>query len=124
MKLVDWPLWADEDVSTDVIDALQRQGRDVLSIRVEHPGINDLQVLTIAHESGRAVLTHDLDYGTLAFRDRAAFTGIVCVRPGHLTASFVLETLGVIEQLEVEAPFILVAERRTSGKVHVRLRRL
>lgn len=123
MKVLDWPLWADEDVSTEVIDALLRQGRDVRSVRVEHPGISDIQVLTMAHGDGRVVLTHDLDYGTLAFRDRSAFTGIVCVRPGHLTTSFVLETLAVIEQIEVEAPFIIVAERRTGGKVHVRVRR-
>jgi hypothetical protein len=45
MKIVDWPLWADEDISAEVVDALQQQGRDVRSIQIEHPGSADIHVL-------------------------------------------------------------------------------
>jgi predicted nuclease of predicted toxin-antitoxin system len=124
MRTSDLALLADENIHPDVIRALREKARDVRSIQEDHPGANDHTVLRIGHAEGRVVLTHDLDFGTLAIRDRAPFTGIICVRPGHISPAFVLDLLAAAEaaHVDVEAPFILVIERRASG-VRIRLRR-
>jgi hypothetical protein len=53
----------------------------------------------------------------------APFVGIVYLRPGHISASFVLAVVDAVLQspVDVEPPFILVAERR-EATVRVRVR--
>ena len=66
MKALDFPLLADENVHPDVIVFLQEAGLDVKSVAEQGSyGIPDTQVLQQATESGRAVLTHDSDFGGL-----------------------------------------------------------
>lgn len=118
------PLLTDENVHPDVILALREQGKDVRTALEEGLGGRaDVDILRRAYASGRVVLTHDADFGTLAVRDREPFTGIIYVRPGHISAEFVLRILASIESspAEMTPPFILVAERR-GGEIRVRQR--
>ena len=82
-----------------------------------------MQSFSNATHQGRVIVTHDLGFGRSAISAGATFVGIVYLRPGHISAAFVL---GVIDALrtstvEVEPPFIAVAERH-EATVRVRTR--
>ena len=99
------------------------QGKNVRTVREEDLlGHDDVEVIRRAHGESRVVLTHDADFGRLAVQAAEPFTGIVYLRPGHISAEFVLGILAAVDTIgDVTAPFILVAERR-GGTVKVRLR--
>ena len=125
MKVLDFPLLADENVNPDVIQFLREAGLDVESVAGQgNFGLPDLQVLLEATEGGRVVLTHDSDFGGLA-QMGAKFIGIIYIRPGHIHADFTIKTLEAIRDNapEVTPPFILVAER-TGDTVKIRVRQL
>lgn len=80
MKALDFPLLADENVHPDVIVFLREAGLDVESVSEQGQfGLPDTQVLQQATEAGRAVLTHDNDFGGLALMG-AQFIGIIYIR--------------------------------------------
>ncbi len=68
-------------------------------------------------------MTHDGDFGSLAIRTRQPYTGIIYLRPGYISPSFVLDVLRALSKLPLDVfpPFLVVAERR-EGVVRVRLR--
>ncbi len=69
------------------------------------------------------ILTHDRDFGRLAIRLGEPHIGIVYLRPGHIEHAIVLQMLDVLWTTvdAVEAPFVVVVERRVDS-VRVRLR--
>lgn len=108
MKSLDFPLLADENVHPHVIVFLRNAGLDVESVAEQGKfGLSDTQVLQRANEAGRAILTHDSDFGGLALMG-AKFIGIVYLRPGHIRADFTIKTLQAIRDNapEVTPPFI------------------
>jgi predicted nuclease of predicted toxin-antitoxin system len=50
------------------------------SIRRTLPGITDTQVIKVASDESRIILTNDLDFGELAFRRHLHMAGIVLLR--------------------------------------------
>ena len=125
MKALDFPLLADENVHPDVIVFLREAGLDVKSVAEQGSyGLPDTQVLQQATESGRAVLTHDSDFGGLALMG-AQFIGIIYIRPDHIHADFTIKTINAIRDNapDVAPPFILVAER-TGDTVKIRVRQM
>lgn len=124
MKLLDLPLLADENVDREVIATLRERGKDVRSVIEEGlGGHDDVEILRRAFETGRVVLTHDSDFGTLAIRRGEPFVGILFLRPGNIRPEITLEMLAAVESLEaaIELPAIVVAERR-GEVVRIRLR--
>ncbi len=124
MNPLDHPLLLDQNIHRDVAQALREQGRDVVT--VEDLGMAeaaDRAILATALEQRRVVVTHDSDFGTLTVRAGHAFLGIIYLRPGHINPAFVLGSLAVIADSEVDAcpPFILVAKRQ-GDQVRLRLR--
>jgi predicted nuclease of predicted toxin-antitoxin system len=78
LKPLDFPLLSDENIHPDVVSALIAQGRDVRTVRDEELlGHGGLEIIRRAHASGRAVLTHDADFGMLAVQAGEPFTGII-----------------------------------------------
>ena len=125
MKALDFPLLADENVHPDVIVFLREAGLDVESVSEQGQfGLPDTQVLQQATKAGRAVLTHDSDFGGLALMG-AEFIGIIYIRPGHIHSDFTIKTINAIRDNapDVMPPFILVAER-TGDTVKIRVRQL
>jgi len=123
---LDYALLADENVQRDVVTYLRQQGYDVQSLAEEGLfGQSDADVLRIAHQAQRVVLTHDADFGTLAIAQGQPFTGIVYLRPGHIRPSFTIQTIETLaaQPLDVQPPFIVVAERRDQT-IRVRTRQL
>jgi predicted nuclease of predicted toxin-antitoxin system len=121
-----FPLLADENIHPDVVLFLRQQGRDIRSVVEEGLlGHSDLALLRLAHADGRAVLTHDSDFGTLVITQNEPFTGIVYLRPGHIRPEFTIRTLETVaaQSLDVQPPFIVVAEQR-ERTVQIRTRQL
>jgi predicted nuclease of predicted toxin-antitoxin system len=74
-------LLANENVSARVIQALRQRGHDVLSAKESMRGESDSAVLQLARREGRLVVTHDKDFGELAFRNHLpAECGILLLR--------------------------------------------
>ena len=61
-------LLADENIPAGAMDALRAAGWDKLSIRETTPGIADTEVLRLAVDQSRLLVTFDRDYGELIFR--------------------------------------------------------
>jgi len=126
LNLFAYPFLADENIHPDVIAQMKSQGLDVWSVSEEGlMGQVDTAVLQFAHESGRVVLTHDSDFGTLAIARQQPITGIVYLRPGHIQPEFTLATLEALRQQEIQVapPFIIVALRQ-QNEVRVRVRQM
>lgn len=59
---------ADENVPQQSIRLLRQSGFDVKSVGVEFSGVTDKDVLNLAIEEKRTILTFDRDYGELIFK--------------------------------------------------------
>ena len=119
---------ADENIQGDVIEFLRNQGFNVLAAKEELPeGTSDAEILQRAFEEERIVLTHDRDFSTLAVADKQKTFAILYVRPGHIQASFTIETLRSLlslpEDTTLKPPFIIVADRN-GDTLKIRVRRL
>jgi predicted nuclease of predicted toxin-antitoxin system len=126
VKPLDFALLADENIQPDVVAFLRQQGHDIRSLAEEGLlGRSDTDILHTAHQQERVVLTHDSDFGMLAIAQVEPFTGIIYLRPGHIRASFTIQTMETLaeQSLDVSPPFIIVAEQR-DGTIRVRTRQL
>jgi predicted nuclease of predicted toxin-antitoxin system len=94
---LDFPLLTDENIALDVVSGLRARGCDLRTARDEQlVGRSDVDVLERATAQGRVVVTHDLAFGRSAIRASAAFVGIIYLRPGHISAGFVLEIVDAL----------------------------
>lgn len=114
MKLAAFAFLADENIHPDVIAHMRQQGREIVSVKeVGLGGGKDSAILAYALQQGLVVLTHDSDFGRLAFLHGQAFSGIIYLRPGHIRPAFTIATLEHVFSLgiEVRFPFVIIAER-------------
>jgi predicted nuclease of predicted toxin-antitoxin system len=124
VKPLDFPLLTDENIGPDVVEGLRARGCDLRTAGEERlVGRPDVEVLERARSQGRVVITHDLGFGRSAASAGVTFVGIVYLRPGHISATFVLGLIDALRTsaVEVEPPFIAVAERH-EATVRVRTR--
>ena len=75
---------ADECVHRDLVEALEREEFDVLSIRDIEKGADDERVFELAKESERVLLTFDRGFGDFFRFDIENSAGIVIVLIGKL----------------------------------------
>ena len=61
-------LLANENFPYKSIQYLKEKGYDVVSIGMDNPGITDAEIMTIAINEERTIMTFDRDYGELIFR--------------------------------------------------------
>lgn len=96
-------LTADMDIAVPVIQFLREHEIDVLSALEEGWGNwTDSQILARAHSTGRFVLTHDGDFGTLAVYRREPVTGILYLRPGGRPPDEVIADMEALLETEVD----------------------
>jgi len=115
---------ADENIDREVVKFLLKKGIDVVHVpEIGRSGNSDLDLMRLAHEQDRAILTHDSDFGTLAFVDNEPFFAIVYLRPGHFDPVFTIESLTQLFalDLELQASTIITASRK-GKKLTVRIR--
>ena len=86
---------ADENFPVEISDAIRHAGHDVAWVGDLNPGITDEDVVALAAESGRTILTFDKDFGNLAFQHGvSAPAGVVLFRvradsPAHSASAIV-----------------------------------
>lgn len=74
-------LLANENFPYKSIHYLRAKGYDVLSIGMDNPSIKDSEVMTIAINEERTIVTFDRDYGELIFRyDYKPEKGVIYLR--------------------------------------------
>ncbi len=74
-------LLLDESVEYRLAGFLAELGHDVTAIAVDYPSaLKDTEVLTIARDENRIVVTNDKDFGELVFRRRLAHSGVILLR--------------------------------------------
>lgn len=71
---------ADESCDSAVVRALRTAGHDVVAVAEIARGAKDLEVIRLAREAGRVLLTEDKDFGQLVYAGGQAGTGVVFLR--------------------------------------------
>lgn len=71
---------ADENIPTVALDLLRDEGVDIVSILAVGRGLKDRDVLGVANEQGRLLVTFDKDFGDLVFRTGMEMKGLVLLR--------------------------------------------
>lgn len=97
------------------VDALRAAGHDVIWARTDMAGSSDAAVLSRAQVEGRILLTHDKDFGDLAFRANLPATcGIILIRLPKLAPDAVVHrTVQAIgSRSDWAGNFSVVDERR------------
>ena len=88
---------ANENIPFSSVTYLKSKGYDLKSIGIDTPGISDKEVMRIAIDESRTIITYDSDYGELVFkRGYKPKSGIIFIRT---QPSEPLETAKVIEYL-------------------------
>ena len=71
---------ADESCDFAVVRALRGAGHDVLAVADVSPRTDDEQVLELARQEQRILLTEDKDFGRLVYADQQATGGVILIR--------------------------------------------
>ena len=71
---------ADESCDFAVVRALRTAGNDVVAIAELSPRISDEEVLRLARDDGRVLLTEDTDFGELVYAEGLRSAGVVLFR--------------------------------------------
>ena len=124
MRFGEFRYLADENIPPVVDEWLQLRGVDVVSVlNLGLGGSTDAELLALATQQSRVILTCDSDFGTLAIRDGHAIFGILHVRPAHVSLGEWSETLTAVFESDEEPqpPFIATAVR-SQDTVRLRVR--
>jgi predicted nuclease of predicted toxin-antitoxin system len=70
----------DECVAAPLVALLREGGHDVLYVAETAAGLNDADVIALALQEKRLLLTEDKDFGDLVFRRERAVPGVVLIR--------------------------------------------
>lgn len=96
----------DESADYPLAAFLQQHGHDVTAIAHEYPhALSDLEVLTIAYEEQRILITNDRNFGELLFRRRLPHAGVILFRLGD-------------EDLQTKQAWLLYILRHHSQDLH------
>lgn len=127
MKIQDFKILADENLHKVIVAWLREQHFDVKFVREESDliGSKDKDLIPIAFEEGRIIITQDNDFGQIIFTNQVDFIGVIYLRPGHFPGNKHIQTLQSIldQDLDFFPRFILTAENKNNA-VRIRLRQL
>ena len=71
----------DESAELRLSSLLQREGHDVKAVAHDYPhGLPDDDMLALARDEQRILITNDRDFGELVFRHRLAHSGVIFFR--------------------------------------------
>lgn len=127
MTLFAFALLADENINPEVVSGLRALGCQIATVaELGLAGAPDTAILQRAMADARVVVTHDPDFGRLALQGESLSTGVVFVRPGHISSAVVLAALVAANGAagELPIPFLLTVEQKASSGLRVRVRQL
>jgi len=104
MKLHDVKILTDENISPKVTAFLRQYGLDILDTKEQQwYGKDDEDILSIAYQEQRFVLTHDSDFGTLAINEGKLYYGILYLRLKNLKPQNVIRVCEHVLRKDVDA---------------------
>jgi predicted nuclease of predicted toxin-antitoxin system len=111
----------DECTGPAVARWLVQQHHDVISVFDEIRGADDKEVIRIAAEQDRILITNDKDFGELVFREKRRHKGVILLRlEDEWAANKITVLKNVLEKYENSLPghFVVVTETtvRITGK--------
>lgn len=112
---------ADESVDLPIVKSLRDQGFDVTYITELSPGIPDEEVIAIARDQSRVLITGDKDFGTLTFRNKMISEGVVLYRLSGMSNA---EKADHISKVITDQINSLVDSFTVIGKELTRIRKL
>ena len=127
MTLFAFALLADENINPEVVSRLRALGCQIATVaELGLAGSPDTAILQRAMADGRVVITHDPDFSRLALQGESLSTGVVFVRPGHISSAVVLAALVAADggAGDLLAPFLLTVEQKASSGLRIRVRQL
>ncbi|MDN5212210.1 DUF5615 family PIN-like protein [Fulvivirgaceae bacterium BMA12] len=71
---------ADENIDFNIITHLRSKGIEVYSIKENHPGISDKQVITLSKNEPRIILTEDKDFGEWVYAHDEKGISVILLR--------------------------------------------
>lgn len=90
----------DESCDFAVARALRAEGHDVVAVVESARGARDADVIRLAREEQRILLTEDKDFGQLVYADSRGHTGVVLLRfPPAARRQAPIAVLGLIARL-------------------------
>jgi predicted nuclease of predicted toxin-antitoxin system len=111
----------DQSSDARLIPHLLSLGHDAIRVGRDYPArLPDVEVLRIAAEEGRILITDDRDFGELVFRQRQAHVGVIYLRLGaYVPLETAIERLDHVleryaEQLD---QFLVVSPHRVRVRV-------
>jgi predicted nuclease of predicted toxin-antitoxin system len=121
MRLSDFKLLADENVSPRVVAFLRENGFDVLDVKEsDMNGTSDHILLELAFKEQRFVVTHDADFGTLAINNEQPCYGVLYLRLLKQSALNVIEVLKALIAMNPElssGSLVVIEETRIRVRV-------
>ena len=93
---------ADENIEKPIIEFLKTKGHDVFAVADHCPGTADEDILKIANQESRILVTNDKDFGELIFLQEQISSGILLIRSGIETSEAKVELLTEVLQKIVE----------------------
>ncbi|MGE0059404.1 MAG: DUF5615 family PIN-like protein [Dehalococcoidia bacterium] len=108
-------LLLDANVHRDLTRILQELGHDVETIAAtQYRSLPDPQILAIAFQRERVLITNDRDFGELVFKDKLPHRGVIYLRLATTLAPEIAEHVQeVIESGLLEKNgFVVATERR------------
>ncbi|EDN70082.1 conserved hypothetical protein [Beggiatoa sp. PS] len=103
MKLNQIALITDENISPKVVTGLRHMGINVLDTKEQQwHGTVDEDIMQIAYQEQRFILTHDSDFGTLAINQGIPCYGILYLRLKNLKSVNVIRICEDLFQMEIE----------------------
>jgi predicted nuclease of predicted toxin-antitoxin system len=110
----------DENVSATVVNILRERGHDVVSVKESLRGTGDAHILALAQTEQRVLVTHDKDFGELAFRwGLPADSGIILFRLSGADSES--DNRRVLEVLESRVDWMGHFAVVTDDRVRIRL---
>ena len=105
----------DECTGPAVSNWLSKQGHDVLSVYAQAKGANDEQVISMAKNGDRILITNDKDFGEKVYKDKHQHCGIILLRLEDERPATKIEVLShLLSQYSEKIPgaFTVVSEQR------------
>ncbi len=103
MKFHQLRVLTDENVSPKIVVFLRNHGLDVLDTKEQGwQGKSDDELLEIAYQDNRWVLTHDADFGTLAIHEGKPYLGIIFLRVRNLKSHNVIRVCNQLLHHDVD----------------------
>lgn len=111
----------DESAELRLAAFLTEQGHDVTAIARDYPhALSDRQVLAIAQQEQRVLITNDRDFGDLIFRERLPHCGVIFfrLRVQSVSAKIVWLRQILTDYADQLDQFLVVSERGVRVRRH------